>query len=215
MNLELIFTSFPNQFISIVLIHFFAVISPGPDFAIVTKQSFAYGRKYALMTTLGISVGIVIHMIYCIVGVGYLLSTNLKLFNFFKIIGSLYLFYNGLKSLLKSNINVVVDANSINNQNYESLKKSFFLGFVTNVFNPKATLFFLALFAMLVNSNTSMYVQVLYGLWMIIITGLWFCLVSYFFTSHLSRIYINKYSKLINKIMGIILMFISLRILLY
>ena len=87
MNLEYLSTSFSEQFLSIMLIHLFAVISPGPDFAIVTRQCFVYGRKYALMTSFGISIGIIVHMIYCIVGVGYFLSNNEYLFNVFKIIG--------------------------------------------------------------------------------------------------------------------------------
>jgi len=199
-----------------MLIHLFAVMSPGPDFAIVTRQSFVLGRKYALMSSLGISIGILIHMIYCIVGVGYFLKTNQYLFNIFKIIGSLYLFYNGLKSFFQSNISIKKNSNNkFNNNKYKSLMKSFLLGFITNVFNPKATLFFLALFAVLIDSNTPLLVMIFYGFWMTIVTGLWFCLVSYFFTSYLSKIFIDKYSILINKIMGIILMFISLKILLY
>tara|TARA_Y100000590_G_C15393890_1_gene891133 strand:- start:145 stop:783 length:639 start_codon:yes stop_codon:yes gene_type:complete len=212
MNLESLSASFTNQFITIMILHLFAVMSPGPDFAVVTKQSFAFGRKYALITSLGIGVGILFHVIYCIVGVGLLLSTNKYLFNFFKIIGSLYLFYNGFNAIFYSSSNNI-DNN--NNSKYETFKKSFLLGFITNVFNPKATLFFLSLFTLIIDANTSLSVQIFYGFWMSFITILWFCIVSYFFTTYLSKIFIKKYSKLINRIMGIILVIVSLNILIY
>ena len=64
-----------NEFYIIAIAHIFAVISPGPDFALVTRQSFMYGRKIALYTSLGIATGILIHVFYIIFGFT-LLSTN-------------------------------------------------------------------------------------------------------------------------------------------
>ena len=94
-------------------------------------------------------------------------------------------------------------------------KSHFYLGFITNVFNPKATLFFLALFTTIIDCNTPVIIQIFYGLWMSLITMLWFVLVSLFFTNSLTEIFIRKYSLLINKIMGVVLIFISIKLLLF
>ena len=77
-------------------------------------------------------------------------------------------------------------------------KNPFFIGLVTNLLNPKATLFFISLFALVIDVNTSVYLQVFYGIWMSVITGLWFCLVSLLISSYYLKIFINKYSILVN-----------------
>ena len=89
--------------------------------------------------------------------------------------------------------------------------KPFYLGFITNILNPKATLFFLSLFTVIISQLTPIKIKIFYGLWMSLITGIWFCLISLFFTSKISKIFIKKYATLINKIMGIVLIIISVR----
>ena len=204
------FFDYYNQFATIAFIHLLAVISPGPDFTIVTKQSFLYGRKMAIFTSIGIGFGILVHIFYCIVGIGILLSSNHILYNFFKYIGAFYLFYVGISTFYANQIQL----ENIENSNY-GIKKSFFLGFFTNVFNPKATMFFLSLFAVSINNSTPLFVQVFYGLWMSIVTISWFVLVSIFFTSSFTDIFVKKYSKIINKAMGLILIFISMKLVLF
>ncbi len=195
-----------------MIIHLFAVISPGPDFAIVSKQSFSHGRTSAIFTSLGIASGILVHVMFCLIGIGYLLTVNSFLFNIFKYIGAFYLCYIGFKPFINSSIS------QFDKDEKEKLKKSlyqsFVLGFITNVFNPKATIFFLSLFTLVINVDTPIFIKLLYGAWMSVITGFWFCLVSLFFTSEYSKIFIRKYSILIDKIMGIILIIISIRLLL-
>ena len=46
------------EFFTIVILHLFAVASPGPDFVLITRQCFKYGRRSAIWTSLGISIGI-------------------------------------------------------------------------------------------------------------------------------------------------------------
>ena len=120
-----------------MIIHLLAVISPGPDFAIVIRQCFKYGRNAAIYTSLGIASGITIHILYCIVGFSFL-SSNEFILKIFKIIGTFYLCFIGIISIIKSN-----DSKMINLQDNEKekiynnlYKKSFVLGFITNVFNP-------------------------------------------------------------------------------
>tara|TARA_B110000438_G_C15797202_1_gene643389 strand:+ start:89 stop:721 length:633 start_codon:yes stop_codon:yes gene_type:complete len=200
-----------NQFITIAIVHFFAVISPGPDFTVVTKQSFLYGRKMAIFTSIGIGCGILIHMLYCIIGFGVLLASNQVLYNLLKYIGAFYLLYIGISTFksTKSQIKKTTNAGQY------GIKKSFILGFVTNVFNPKATLFFLSLFAIAINNSTPIFIQIFYGIWMWIVTTIWFVIISIFFTTSLVDIFVKKYSNIINKVMGLILIFISIKLVLF
>ena len=58
------------EFLTVASLHLFAVASPGPDFALVIRQCFRYGKKSAIWTSLGISVGILFHVSLSLIGLG-------------------------------------------------------------------------------------------------------------------------------------------------
>ncbi len=199
------------QFLSIATIHLFAVMSPGPDFTIILKQSVSQGRKASMVTSLGIGVGILFHVFFCIIGLGLVISQSSMLFNIIKILGALYLGFIGIKSILgDKNINESHEGD-IENQ---KLLNSFTLGLLTNILNPKATLFFLSLYAMIITSETSISIQVAYGIWMSLITGLWFCLLSIFLTNSFIENRINRFSHVIQIGTGVVLIFFAIKLLL-
>ena len=53
-----------EELIAVIAITILAVISPGADFAIVTKNSYLYGRKTGICTAWGISLGVLVHVAY-------------------------------------------------------------------------------------------------------------------------------------------------------
>ena len=57
------------EFITIALLHLFAVVSPGPDFVLITRQSIRYNRSIAIWASLGIATGILVHSLVAITGV--------------------------------------------------------------------------------------------------------------------------------------------------
>ncbi len=206
------FSFYYIDFLTISLIHLFAVVSPGPDFIIIVKQCNSSGRKFALFTSFGISLGILFHISYCILGIS-IIQDNIFFMNLVKVLGGLYLFYIGCSSFLKVNkINSSKIDEKVDQTNYLN---SFLLGFITNVFNPKATLFFISLFSLFINASTPLFVKIFYGFWMSLVTGIWFCLVSLFFTSKIFEIFISKYSLIIDKIMGVLLVLISTKLIFF
>jgi len=209
-----IYSSYLKDFVAVAFAHLLAVISPGPDFIVVLKQCNSKGRKSAFLTSLGIACGIIVHAFYCIVGIGYLISQTPFLYSIVKTLGASYLFYIGFVSLYYSynkNKKLTIKESLPNRIDIES----FYLGFITNVFNPKATLFFLSVFSLLIEQTTPLPIKIFYGIWMSIITGIWFCIVSFLFTNKFSKIFISKYTQIIDKIMGILLMVISIKLILF
>ena len=91
-----------TEFLTIAVAHLFAVASPGPDFAVVTRQSVTGGTKAGLWTSFGVAVGILLHVGYCILGVALIVSQSPTLFNAMKYIAALYLFYLGAQSVRQS-----------------------------------------------------------------------------------------------------------------
>lgn len=80
-------------------ISFVAMISPGPDFLIVLRNALGLGRKHGIATALGIGSGLSIHMAYCIMGIGLIISQSIMLFSAIKYIGAAYLLWLGYKSV--------------------------------------------------------------------------------------------------------------------
>jgi len=88
-----------TEFIAVVTITLLAVISPGPDFAMVSRNSLLNSRRSGILTAIGIGSGVLIHVGYTLIGVGVLIQQSLWLFNLLKIIGAAYLIYLGVGML--------------------------------------------------------------------------------------------------------------------
>jgi len=194
-----------HEFLMLTLIHFLAVISPGPDFAIVLRQSISFGRKTAIITSLGIGAGISIHVIYTLLGIGLLISQSSYLMLSAKVLGAAYLTYLGVNLLRSKAVTNHADLIETDN-NKEDQKKAFMIGFMTNVFNPKATLFFLAIFSTVVNPQTPIAIQSIYGIWIVVTTAAWFSLVSFLFSKKSVRQRFVKQGHWFERVMGIILL---------
>jgi len=165
-----------TEFLTIAAIHLLAVMSPGPDFAMITRNSMIYSRKTGIYSSIGLAFGILIHVIYSLIGIGIIISQSIILFSIIKYLGAGYLIYIGYKSL-KSKPHTT---NSHNNKQRPNLTKieAIKTGFLTNVLNPKVTIFFLSLFTQVINPTTPLLIQILYGLEMSLMTFIWFSFVA-------------------------------------
>jgi len=199
------------QFLTIAILHLFAVMSPGPDFALIIRQSLCYDRKTSIITSIGIGVGILFHILFCITGISIIISSSIYLFSIIKISGGLYLIFLGFKSLLnKAALNLNED--SPLSENTPGKINAFSMGLFTNILNPKATLFFLSLYTFIVSEQPIIYIQALYGIWMSIITGLWFCFLSIILTNKLIVQRIGNIFNIIQNITGIMLIIIGIQL---
>lgn len=145
--------------ISIALLNLLAAMTPGPDFAIVTKNTLQYSRRTGIFTALGVSVAILVHISYCSLGLAVLITESAAIFNVIKIIGGCYLIYLGISALkeawhMKKNSQIAPDNIKHSNQSITNWQ-AFTQGLLTNLLNPKAAIFFLALFTMVIHSGIS------------------------------------------------------------
>ena len=85
--------------ISLALLGVLIVISPGADFVLVLKNSLNLGRKAGILTALGISLAIGVHIGYSLLGISYLISQNEWLYRLVRYAGAAYLVYLGIKSV--------------------------------------------------------------------------------------------------------------------
>lgn len=200
-----------NEFLTIALINFLAVVSPGPDFALITRNSLLHSRRAGIYSALGLGLGILVHVTYSIIGVGFIISQSPLLFNLIKYIGAGYLLYIGYLSLADKRYKL---SNQKKHGDKETDPGKFIrMGFITNITNPKATLFFLSLFTVVIQQSTPVLVKSFYGITMSLITFSWFAFVSIIFSHKFIKDRITKIQFIIEKVMGIILILLALKIL--
>jgi RhtB (resistance to homoserine/threonine) family protein len=149
--------------------------SPGPDFLCVLRNSLSHGCRIGIITAAGIASGVSVHIGYCVAGLALVISQSIMMFNVIKLCGALYLVYLAIQALRSKGWSA--DAH-IEAHIAPSPRKAFVQGFVTNVLNPKATLFFLALFTQFIDPHTPINVQLVYGLICGLTTFGWFSFVA-------------------------------------
>ncbi|HVY53612.1 MAG TPA: LysE family transporter [Gammaproteobacteria bacterium] len=193
------------QFLSIGLMMLFSAMLPGPDFALVTKNTLLYSRRAGICTTFGIVAGALVHISYCALGLAVVISNSIILFNIIKYVGACYLIYIGITSLF-SRQSKHISLSIKHKKNMISGYKAFYQGFLCNLLNPKATLFFLALFTLVIDADKPKWWTVALGLELLVIVLLWFSLLT-FILSH-PRVVKNleRAEKYIAKFLGLFLM---------
>ena len=196
-----------NEFLTVVLLHLFAVMSPGPDYVLVTRQSIRYGRRVALWSSGGIGFGILFHSLLAVTGILFFIASNDFYLIFLKLICSAYLLYLGITSIINTSN---FDQNRVNDDKWSNAN-GFVAGLLTNITNVKALLFFITLFGVVLDSQSQGNL-ILYGIYMAFATFVWFSLVSYIFTSDIFKSQFLKFFKFFEKFLGVVLVIIALQL---
>lgn len=176
------------------------MISPGPDFAVVSQYGLAGLRRSAIYATLGIVLALCIHVFYCVTGVAYFLQNSPKIFLGIKLLGSFYLTYLGVKMILscfkENHNNTVLTTN----------KTAFRVGFLTNLLNPKATVFLLSLFSLYAKSMNSFSLKLCYAISIPLMALVWFSLLSLMLTHPYFLPFLQKQKRKFTFVMGVIVL---------
>lgn len=192
------------EFVKVAVAHFLAVASPGPDFAIVLKQSLAHGRRAALWTSAGIGTAILLHVSYSLFGLGLLIRNSPTWFNVVKYAGAAYIAWLGVQSLRSRPKKDLPPGKDEAAAPPPRDGKAFLTGFLTNALNPKATLFLVSLFAVIVDPRTPKLIQAGYGGYMALGTAGWFAFVSLVFTQEDVRRIFWRHGHWIDRTLGIV-----------
>jgi RhtB (resistance to homoserine/threonine) family protein len=186
--------------------HALAVAAPGPDFAALLKQSLVRGRRAAIWTSIGIGTAILLHVSYSLLGLGLLIRNSAVWFNIVKSAGAVYIAWVGIQAL-RARPRDPAEIALADQQSRKTLHGgggAFALGFLTNALNPKATLFFISLFAIVISPSTPRFVQAAYGLWMSAATMAWFSFVAVVFTHSNIREKFLRHGHWIERALGVV-----------
>lgn len=198
------------QFITIAFIHFLALVSPGPDFAMIARNSLIYSKRTGVYSAMGLALGMMIHIIYSIVGIGYIISRSILLFSAIKLAGAAYLIYIGAKAF-RRNGSSGVEKELLSQKDigkFSAIK----MGFLTNILNPKVTIFFLSLFTQFIDPGTPFAVEILYGAEMVAMTFLWFSFVALMLSRKKIKERFSLMKDRIEKVFGAVLILLGIKV---
>ncbi|AVF04494.1 MULTISPECIES: LysE family translocator [Devosia] len=198
------------EFLGLMLAFGINAVIPGADFAMVLRQAVVHGRREALFTSAGIATSILVHGSYTLLGVGVIVGQSLLLFNILKWAGAAYLVWLAISALRSP----PPQPHEMSEQGAarKGDMAAFALGFLTNLLNPKAVLFFLALFTTLVSVHTGGQTKVIYVGSMALMLFAWFALVSVFFTTPRVRQAFFRFGRWFNRVTGITFLALAVRV---
>jgi threonine/homoserine/homoserine lactone efflux protein len=152
------------------------IVAPGPDFIYVTTRGVSQGKKAGTVSALGISVGLLIHTLLAAFGLSAIIQTSRIAYIAIKYIGAGYLIFLGLKTFITR------DQLFSRNEENDNKKNVFRQGILTNVFNPKAIVTFMAFLPQFVDISIShpIWQFMCLGVILSFIAVLWFGVVGYF-----------------------------------
>jgi len=202
------------EFLTLFGVFVLAAIAPGADFASVVRESITFGRRAGIICAIGVGSAIMVHVSYTVTGVGLIISQSIVIFTIVKWCGAGYLAYLGVRSLMAGksappNENESFAAPSAQ-QRFAT--KSYTVGFLTNLLNPKATLFFVSLFASIISRETPVATQFAYGAALAVFLALWFSVVAVFFTTRSMRSAFERMGHWINRVTGLVFIALGVRI---
>ena len=191
-----------TELFAVALITILAVISPGPDFAMVMRNSYLFGRRTGLICALGIALGVQVHVFYTMFGVSLLAHYAQPVLQGIKLAGACYLVYMGWKTFF----NRTQVSRDLSERPPISGWQALYSGFLTNALNPKTTLFVVSTYTQVVSPGTPLVWQFGYGLFMSLAHWIWFGAVAWSVSSPFLRRMLLDHQLAADRVVGAVLM---------
>ena len=219
---------FISVLIVISLVHLLAAASPGPDFVLITQQTLQKGKRAGLWCSLGITLGLSIHIAYSIAGLATIIAHSAELLWMVKILGGSYLIYlgvSGVRSKAKKTTEGQVTSKddfassdsshqTVSKKNHVSAKKQILRGFLCNVLNPKAPIYFVSVFTIIISPELPMYQLLAYGVWMMVLQMMWFSILTLLFSTPKVSALFHKLGHWFDRVLGAAMVILGIKVLL-
>jgi threonine/homoserine/homoserine lactone efflux protein len=197
-----------DQILVVVSVTALVMIIPGPDMVLVLGNTFVRGRAAGLQTAIGILFGNLVHITYCMLGIGLLISRSILAFSVLKYAAAAYLVYLGVASFRSGT--TTLDTNG--EQRQRRSRRWLVQGFVNNLLNPKGALFYLGVFTMVITPQTSISVMLLLILCMMLVSASFWVFFIYTIDRPIIRGTIERSQGFVTRVFGALLVLMGIRV---
>ena len=202
---------FWHGFLLITGIHLLAAASPGPDFIFVSQQTLSRGRRAGLVCALGIALGLGIHIAYSVLGMAVLSAQAAWLLTAIKIIGGAYLVWLGIQGLRAKAKKETTEIRKTKAAP-QSLPKTLWKGFLCNALNPKAPVYFVSVFTMVLSPEMPLWQLAAYGTWMMVLQFAWFAVVAFLLSIPAVNNCFQKAGHWIDRVLGAVMVGLGIKV---
>jgi threonine/homoserine/homoserine lactone efflux protein len=150
----------PTEFWSFVAVAIVIVIVPGADMALVARNTLTGGRSAGLRTAAGTLLGLGVHAGAALIGLSVVIAASSTAFNAVRLVGAAYLVWLGLQTLWTTRNRPGVFPDQPKTKS-SSRHDPLVQGILTNVLNPKLSVFFLSFLPQFVDASTPANPQIL------------------------------------------------------
>ncbi|RAY14793.1 LysE family translocator [Actinomadura craniellae] len=154
------------------------VMAPGPDFAVMVRNSALSGRTVGMATAFGIASGVFVWAMAAALGVAALLAASATAYTVVKLVGAGYLLYLGARAVLAAVRGGGPAPRADEPERGRTLWAGFRQGLLCNALNPKAAVFFVALMPQFLPASSGLADVLLLSLVAVALAALWFVLVA-------------------------------------
>jgi threonine efflux protein len=190
-------------------LHVIVLLIPGPDFALVSSSALISSKKTARLNTLGIGIGVIVEVTLAILGLSVLVARDSTLFNAIKFTGGIYLLWLSYTYIKSPGYNVAsVSRGTQSNQNSPLIK-----GLLTELSNPKALLFVITVFSVVLNAKTSFVIRLIVGFNIVAVTTIYYWTIASVISQKRLNTYLRKYQRRMSLITAVILVYFGLSLL--
>lgn len=196
-----------EQILVIVSVTALVMVIPGPDMVLVLRNTFVGGRGAGLRTSVGDLCGNLVHITYCLLGIGLIISQSIQAFSTLKYAAAAYLIYLGAMSVRSGA--KTVDTNQL--ELGRPTSAWFVQGFINNILNPKGTLFYLGVFTTVVTPDTSPSTTLVLVFSMMIVSASFWLLFVYTLDRPLIRGSLERSQQTVSRICGALLILLGIR----
>ncbi|BFM51326.1 LysE family translocator [Marinomonas sp. THO17] len=195
-----------NNIITFIAVAALLVISPGPNGFLIAKTVPLSGQKAGFANVGGFVAAFYVHGSLSIFGISILLVQSAIAFTVFKMLGAVYLIWIGIKAI-RSAFNQTVSPSvklPVENRNKVSIRNAFLEGFVTNVLNPKVSMFYLAAFPQFISLEGSAFSAYALVTAHSMVNLIWFSIMVLAFSRIKSAANHPKFKTWLNSITGVV-----------
>jgi threonine efflux protein len=202
---------FWHGFAILTAVHLLAAASPGPDFAYVTRHSLVNGRRAGLLASLGIALGLSVHMVYSVAGLAAMIAHSANWMMALKLVGGAYLLWLGIQGL-RSRKSAAPRLDMARAAPVSAMRQ-IAGGFLCNALNPKAPIYFLALFTVVLSPGLPPLTLLIYCAWMMVLQWSWFSFLALVASHHVIRDRLYAARHWIDRAFGAAMVALGLRVL--